>query len=99
GPAAQSAASLLAARVVSVEERWPGLPGEPLVAPPDHHHQDVEQLGALLREDVLEPRPPVVGPAFEHPARHEVVQPLGEDLARDAEIGLELLEPCEPDED
>src|ERR1035438_1862435 len=37
-------------------------PGEPLVGPADHHHQHVDELGALVGQDVLMARSPVVGP-------------------------------------
>jgi hypothetical protein len=86
----------LAACVVAVEHRRAGLPREPPVAPADHDHQEVDELGALLGQDVLEPGPPVVGAALEHPLFDEMIQPLGQDLARDPEVGLDLLESHRP---
>src|SRR5688500_14625024 len=83
----------LAARVMAVQHRRPGFSRKPLVAPADHDHEQVKELGALVGQDVLEPRSTVVGPTLAHAALDEVVQPFGEDLARNAEVGLKLLEP------
>jgi hypothetical protein len=71
----------LAARVVAVEDGWAGLSGEPLVAPGDHDHEHVEELGAFVGQDVFVPWSVVVGAALEHFVLDEVVEPLGQDLA------------------
>jgi hypothetical protein len=87
----------LPAGVVAVEHRRPGRPGQPLVAPARHDHEQVDELDALLGEDVLVARPLVVRPAFDHTFVDEVVEPLGEDLPGDAEVRLDLFEPADPD--
>jgi len=94
--AAQVDTADLTARVVAVEHWRAGLAREPFVSPAGHDHQQVDQFSALLRQDVLVARSPVVGTAVEHALVDEVVQSLGQDLARDPEVGLELLEPSEP---
>nr|WP_322762621.1 hypothetical protein [Frankia sp. Cr2] len=50
-------------------------------AMPATRHQQVDEFGALLGQDVLESWSPVVAPAFEHSMFDGVVQPLGQDLA------------------
>jgi hypothetical protein len=94
--AAQVDTADLAARVMAVEHWRAGLACEPFVPPAGHDHEQVDQLGTLLRQAVFMPRSPVVGPALEHALVDEVVQPLGQDLARDPEVGLDLLKPGEP---
>jgi len=47
----------------------------------DHHHQHVDEFGALVGQDVFVSGPAVVGPAFEHTVVDEVVEPLGQDLS------------------
>src|SRR5262249_18856452 len=41
------------------------------------------------------PRAPVIGPPLEHAALDEVIEPLGEHLAGDAQIRLHLIEASE----
>jgi len=85
-----------AARVVAVEDRRAVLPGEPAVAPAHHHHEHLDQVGALLGEVVLEPGAGVVRTALEDALLDRIVEPLGEYLAGDAEVGLDLVEAVHP---
>jgi DNA-binding SARP family transcriptional activator len=85
------------ARVVAVQHWGTGLAREPFVSPGGHDHEHVDQVGPHGGQVVLEARPLVVRTAAEHALADKMVQSLGQDLARDPEIGLYLVEPGEPD--
>ena len=90
----------LPAGAMAIEDRRPRVPGGPAVAPRDHRHEHVDELQALRREHVLVARGALgVGALLEHPLVDEVAQPLGEHLARDAEVALDVVEAGDADED
>ena len=65
----------------------------PSVAPLPHGSHDVPQIPALLGEAVLRAgRMVLVGHSVEHTVVDQTVQPLGEDVARDPEAGLQVFE-------
>ena len=68
------------------------------VAPLDQHEQHRPELAALFGEDVLGPARAVwVGDALEHPFVAQQLQSVGEDVRRDPQALLELLEPLKTD--
>jgi hypothetical protein len=82
----------LSTSMVPVQDRWAGLAREPAITPSDHHHQHVDELRASVGEVVLETRTGIVLTALENTVLDEVIEPLGEYLAGDSEIGLNLVE-------
>ncbi|HWG02350.1 MAG TPA: hypothetical protein VG164_10970 [Trebonia sp.] len=98
--ASQVDAADLAAGVVPVADRRPGLAGEPLVAPADHHHhhQQVDEFGAFAGEDVLVPRPLVVIEWINGDAAWAIVDQIaikytGQPYSRDQERVAAVIEP------
>jgi len=72
---------------------------DPLVAPLTDRHQYGPQRFALVGEDVVVTAPRlVVAAAFEHAVADEGVEPLGQDVAGNAEPCLELLEAGDAEE-
>lgn len=98
--AAQVHAADLAAVVVAVQNGRTFGAGCPAVPPGRHDQQEIAQFAALVGEDVFVPRGPL---AVELPLQDVLLdQPLeafGEDLARDPQFGLQLVEPGDADED
>ena len=71
----------------------------PLVAPLPQGAQHRPQRAALVGEDVLvAERPLLVGAALDNAVGHEVVEPLGEHVAGDAQAALDVVETVHPEE-
>ena len=86
-----------ASRVPGLQGRAVG--GGPPVAPLAHGHHHVPQVAALFGEPVLRARRMItVGDAREDPVFDEAVQPLGEDVAGDAQARLEIVKAGHPEE-
>ena len=83
--APQVHAADLVTSLVAIQHGRASIAGKPLVAPADHHHQDVEQLAALGSQVVLETRPVVIRAPLEDVVLNEMVQPFREHLAGNAE--------------
>jgi hypothetical protein len=72
----------------------------PAVAPGGDGEEDVAELPAFVREEVVVADGLVgVWAAFDDAVVEEMVEPLGEDLAGDAEVALELVEAADADEE
>lgn len=97
--AAEICCADLSACPMAVEHRGACGSGEPSVSPPDHDDEKVDKLNALCGQVVLVSRSSVVGAAFEHAVIDEVAEALGQHLARDAEVGLDLVEAVHADPD
>jgi hypothetical protein len=70
-----------------------------LRAPVHDRQQDGVEVEALRGQPVLEPlRPLLIALAPEDPLQDEGVQAVGEDVARDAGVSLQLLEPAHAEE-
>ena len=70
--------------------------GQPVVAPADDRREHREEVLAHLGQRVLVPRRPVlVADAVQQPGAGEPVQPLGQRVPRDAQLGLEPVEPAD----
>ena len=84
---------ILAAEIVSVQQRAPLLAGHVDIAPMDDRHDDRIEVEPFLRQAILiTPRPLLVRHFDEHKLVDELFQPIGEDRAGDAEALLEILE-------
>jgi hypothetical protein len=71
----------------------------PPVAPAPQGQQDVEQVLALVGQDVFVARGMLlIAPACEDTAGDEAVEPFGEDVPGDPEIPPELIEPPDAQE-
>src|SRR5690242_15716997 len=75
------------------EPRWAAGTGIVAIAPFDQDDQRRSELAALVGEDVLWPAGTLgVRDTFEHAFVAEQLEPVGEDVGRDAELVLEVLE-------
>src|ERR1700749_2153868 len=87
---------MAAGGVLYLQRRATG--SRPLVAPLPHRRDDLPQVAALGSEPVLKARRVL---AVAHPPEplvlHQVVQPLGEDVAGDPQPRLEVIEPRYPE--
>src|SRR5271169_5737122 len=64
------------------------------VPPAQHGQQHRVEILALLRQDVLIARGPfLIGPSLQNPLVNEQLQPVGQDVAAELELGLDVLEP------
>src|SRR5215472_12373394 len=91
-PAPQLGPSQLTARAVPQERGWAGLAGGPAIPPGGHREQHVAELQPLLRQHVVVPgRPLRVGPLLQHTLRNEAPEALGQHLARDAQVTLDVV--------
>src|SRR5262245_31352345 len=70
------------------------------VAPLAQRRQGDVELAALRGEPVLEARRALaVRDSLQDRLRHQPVEPVGEDVPRNSEALLELVEPAQPEED
>jgi len=82
------------------DDRRPVFVGCPAVAPGGDCEEDVAEFPAFVREEVVVADGLVgVGAAFDDAVVEKMVEPLGEDLAGDAEVALEIVEAADPDEE
>ncbi len=86
----------LPASMVAVQDGRPGLAGEPAVTPPRHHHEHLDEVGTLGGELILVAGASVVGQPLEHTLFDEMVEPLGEYLTGNPEVGLDVVEAADP---
>jgi hypothetical protein len=85
---------ILAAKIVSVEQRAALFAGHVDIAPMDNRHDDRVEVEPFLRQAILITRRPLlVGHFDEHKLVDELLKPAGEDRAGDPEALLEILEP------
>src|SRR3984893_17294105 len=83
---------ILAAEIVSVQQRAPFLAGHMAIAPVNNRHDDRVEVEPFLRQAVLiTQRPLLVGHFDEHKLVDQLLEPVGEDRASDAEALLEIL--------
>ena len=91
--ATQLAVGQLSAGVVTEEDRWSSITRRPAVAPGGNCEQDVGKFGPFPSKPILVPwRSLGVGALLEDALGTEPLQALGEHLARDPEIALNLVE-------
>ena len=91
--ARQVARDLAAALAMADDARAPRLGRVVAIAPLQQGHHDRPQVEALLGQAVLEARGAVlVGHALEDALVDEAAEAVGEDVARDAEVALEVVE-------
>ena len=91
--ARQVAGDLAAAVAMADDDRGPGLRGVVAIAPLQQGHHHRPQVDALLGEPVLEARRAIlVGHALEDALLDEPPEAVGQHVARDAEVALEVLE-------
>jgi hypothetical protein len=80
----------VAAGGVVEDDGWAVATGCPAVAPGRDGEEDVAELPALVGEDVVVADGLVgVWAAFDDPVAEQVVEPLGKNLAGDAEVAVE----------
>src|SRR5690606_29536273 len=88
------------AGLVQQPGRWAGIRRLPTVAPSDDRREDLEELPALVRQQVLvPPRPVLVRPATNHRVALELVKPSRQDVRRHAEIPAQVLEAVQAGEE
>src|SRR5215813_6509851 len=74
-------------------------PDHVLVAPVGDADDDAIEVDALLRQPILEARGLRLVPLTpQHAVLHELREPVGEPVPRDAETALEVLEPARAEE-
>lgn len=67
--------------------------GTPLVTPTPHRHEDVVEIPPLFGQSVLEPgRPVFIEVRGENASLYQHCQALGQDIASDPEVFLEIIE-------
>ena len=85
---------ILAAKIVSVEQRAALFAGHVDIAPMDNRHDDRVEVEPFLRQAILITwRPLLVGHFDEHKLVDELLKSAGEDRAGNPEALLEILEP------
>jgi hypothetical protein len=91
--AAEIGSNVTAAAGVKGESWWAAGRGVVAVAPFDQHDEGGSELAALVGEDVLGPAGALrVWNALEHAFVAQQLEPVGEDVGRDPELVLEILE-------
>src|SRR5262245_36465482 len=72
---------------------------EPAIAPLHQHQRVRKQVASLRREPILVARRPLrILPTLENVVIDEVVQPVRENVGRDLETALDLIEATQPEE-
>jgi len=85
---------ILAAEIVTVQQRAPLFACHIDITPVDDRHDDRVEVEPFLRQAILiTHRPLLVGHLHEHELVDEFLEPAGEDRAGDAEALLEILKP------
>ena len=98
--AAHCRLGVVLAPLVVQAQWWSILVGGPAVAPGDEGHDGRDEVGTFFGQYVIVANGMVlVGTPGEHAVLDQRVEPFGEQLARNAEVALEVVESAEPDRD
>ena len=83
-------------------DQYPGFGfrcGSPPITPAPKGEKDVEEILASRGEHILPARGMIlVGPGFEDASMHQSIQAIGEDIAGDAQVALEIVKSPHPHE-
>ena len=74
-------------------------PGEPAIPPGEHGERHGVEIETLLRQTIfVAARPVLIGPSLQHAQLRESAETVGENVRRDPQVPLELVETSGPQE-